>query len=450
MTGQKHLKQRIRARMEKTGERYAAARRQIIRQIDDASSAPPSASPISPLTRGHTPGNIPATAALRSLLSHAGVQAPHTQQPFSEAMLFGVAGGIGIGVFAFYYEKADVATFFLSGRHQWHDDQRYLTDALERMGVEPAVQEAGGAKLAAEQLQGALAERGPCVVWVDQGGLPHRAIPERLRGSGYHVITVYQVDLQAGSALIGDLTDEPITIPLEVLAEARGRIRKDRRRILSVVGAGALPPLAELVRAGLHACQDGLMNPTVPSPANARLDALRTWADRMEGARGRERWEQMYRPGPNLLRGLSCIHDFIEHYGTGGGLCRPIFADFLREAADALRRSALADLAERYAELGRGWSALADAALPEDVGMLRETRWLLTEKAELHHSGGTTDQIHAVWERLEVIEREAADEFPLSDIAYRELRTQLRGQIAALYEGEVAAQTAIQQALAAW
>ena len=36
MTGQKHLKQLIRARMDKTGERYAAARRFIIGTAEPA------------------------------------------------------------------------------------------------------------------------------------------------------------------------------------------------------------------------------------------------------------------------------------------------------------------------------------------------------------------------------------------------------------------------------
>ena len=64
----------------------------------------------------HFAGNVPATAALRILLTHAGVRAPHTGAPFTEAMVFGIAGGIGIGVVSFYYEKEDFASFFIGGR----------------------------------------------------------------------------------------------------------------------------------------------------------------------------------------------------------------------------------------------------------------------------------------------------------------------------------------------
>src|SRR3989442_1556648 len=110
MTAHKHFKQLVRARMDKTGESYATARRQIIGHGEKDSTIP-----------WHFAGNIPATTALRCLLTHAGIHDPKTKKPFTEAMLFGIAGGIGIGMFSFYYEKADFASFFVAGRHLWHD-----------------------------------------------------------------------------------------------------------------------------------------------------------------------------------------------------------------------------------------------------------------------------------------------------------------------------------------
>jgi hypothetical protein len=56
------------------------------------------------------------------------------------------------------------------------------------------------------------------------------------------------------------------------------------------------------------------------------------------------------------------IYDDIENYGTGGGLCRPIFADFLFEADAATGIDVLRTLGDQFAELGRRWTELADAA----------------------------------------------------------------------------------------
>src|SRR5437660_11796353 len=131
MTAHKHFKQLVRSRMKKTGEGYATARRHILRR-----SAPGQPARDTPW---HFAGSVPATTTLRGLLAHAGVRDPHTGLPFSEAMLFGIAGGIGIGVFAFLYEKADFASFFLAGRHRWHDSLTYLRHACQRLGVAPVV-----------------------------------------------------------------------------------------------------------------------------------------------------------------------------------------------------------------------------------------------------------------------------------------------------------------------
>jgi hypothetical protein len=440
MTAHKHLKQRIRARMAKTGETYSTARRQIIRGVEQPhGDTTPS---------WHFPGNIPATTALRTLLAYRGVQAQHSGAPFSEAMLFGIAGGIGIGVFSFFYEKEDLATFFLAGRHKWHDDAAYLSDVLGQFGIQPLIRESAGARAAEQQLRDMLEREGPCVAWVDMAELPQRAMPSFWSGGGYHVITIYTVDDTSGTAEIGDLTDEPVTIALPDLARARARIKKQRHRLLAIPQAGRAPDLATLVRSGLQRCHQELLHPSLPgSRGNARLDAIRTWAERMRETKGKERWERIYRPGPNLWRGLCATHDFIEHYGTGGGLCRPLFADFLAEAAEALAQPALTSLAERYAELGRQWSALADAALPDDVPALYEAKQLQTRKAELLHAGAAPDEIRAIWQRLQVLEEQQRETFPLSDADYAILRTQLHDRIMALYEGEIAAQAAMADAI---
>jgi hypothetical protein len=440
MTARKHLKQRIRARMEKTGERYATARRQIIRGLEQEHSTAS--------TRWHLPGNIPATTALRTLFGHTGVLAPHTHAPFSEAMLFGIAGGIGMGVFSFFYQKEDIATFFLAGRHSWHDDAAYLGGALDLFGIQPVIQEASGSKAAEQKLRDTLDRYGPCIAWVDMAELPHRAMPGEWSGSGYHVITIYSVNEADGTAEIGDLTDEPISIALADLARARARIKKQRHRLLALPHAGGTPDLATLVGIGLQRCHHELLKPSLPGArSNARLDALRIWAGRMQGGKDQDRWERVFRPGPNLWRGLCAIYDYIEHYGSGGGLCRPLFADFLAEAAAALHKPALAALGRRYAQLGHDWSMLADAALPDDVLALRAAKELYIRKAELLHAGAPAEEIREIWRQLQELEQLNRAPFPLSEADYATLRAQLHDRIMALYQGEIAAHAAMLDAI---
>ena len=408
--------------MMKTGESYATARRHIVRQ-----PAQPSADPA---TQWHFPGNVPATTALRVLLAHAGVRAPHDGAPFSEAMLFGLAGGIGIGVFSFLYEKEDFASFFIAGRHLWQDDEQYLRQACARLGIAPKVWETAGAREAERHLAEAL-EQGPCIAWVDAAQLPHRAMPESWSGGGYHVITVYA--MRGADALIGDRSDQPIPIPLDVLRSARRRIAKFKHRLLTVPPTAVVSELAPLVREGLRACHQGLVQ---QRNRNFTLESIRIWGERLHGSTDRERWERIFAPGKRLWRGLVSIYDFIEHYGTGGGLCRPLFADFLAEAADAIGDARLRSLASTHMELGHEWTALAHAALPDEVPELRRARELHDRKAELVAAGGPADEAREVWSGIAQLEQEAAATFPLSAAQSDALRASLQQRVRALYERE--------------
>ncbi|HEX4963147.1 MAG TPA: DUF4872 domain-containing protein [Thermoanaerobaculia bacterium] len=436
MTQHKHLKQLVRARMEKTGESYAAARRQVVQQ-----AAPIQTQPTSPR---HFPGIVPAAAGLRVLFAHAGILAPHTGQPLSEPMVFGIAGGVGAGVFAFHYEKEDFSSFYVAGLHLWQDNVAYTKTACERVGLAPVIQESSGGKSAEKQLLAVLAE-GPVLAWVDMAHLPHRAMPKENSGMVYHLVTVYEADPAGGTARIGDLADDPVEIPLAALAESRGRIKSQKHRLLNVGrGTGRPLDLEKVVYEGLRACHREL---TSPKMKNFSLEAFKLWADRLHGSGGKESWERMFPPGHHLWRGLTSIYDCVELYGTGGGLLRPLSAEFLAEAADALGDSALRELGERYAELGRGWTALANAALPSEVPMFRKVKALQAERAEQTLSGDA-EGVCGVWKRLGELAREARECFPLTAAQAEGLRRDLKARIEKLYEGEVAALQAMASAAA--
>lgn len=440
MTAQKHFKQLVRARMQKTGERYSTARRQVLAAAVRPAALPPSTSrPALPAgAAGHLPGNIPATTALRILLTHAGIS------DLSEALTFVLAGGIGAGVFAFLYEKEDIASLYLAGRHRWHDDLGYLTGAAKRLQVGTVIKEASGARPAEKHLREAMEQGRPVIAWVDAAHLPHRAMPALFSGGGYHVVTVYQIE--GTTALIGDLADAPIEISLPDLATARGRIKKQKHRLLWLDGPPRPDGLGPAVRAGLGF---GAAELSTCRMKNFRLDAFAELALRMEGKKGRENWAVMFPPGARLWTALTSLYDYIEHHGTGGGLCRPLFADGLAQCAARFGLPALRPVAARYADIGRQWSALADAALADGVAAFADARDLLASKAELVHSGGSPAEIRACWRDLEALAAQARKRFPLPESAVANLRHRLREQLLAIHAAEVEALDALRKVPAA-
>jgi hypothetical protein len=413
--------------MSRTGESYASARRNVVLKADDSSKHP-----------WHFPGNVPATTALRSLLTAAGVRDPRSGKPLSEAMLYGIAGGIGMGIFTFCYEKEDFASFFIAGRHSWFDDLDYLDSALARFGIKPKVREASSPKTAEKALREALAD-GPCIAFVDMAGLPHRAMPSKWSGGGYHVVTAYSID-DDGTVHIGDLTDEPIAVPGPAFTAARGRIKKFKNRLLSIPNASSPKDLAPLVRDGLRACHRGLTGEGGPKFAktNFSLRAIEVWAERLGAAKGRESWVEVFRRGHRLWGGLTSIYQFIEHW-SGGSLGRPLFAEFLTDAGNAIGDSRLSILAKSYVEIGRAWSELAEVALPANVKLFREARELYARIAELVNSGGKPDEVRAAWDGLDALGQQARKEFPLSEAECESLRTELQRRVRLLSEQEIAA-----------
>jgi hypothetical protein len=429
MTEQKRFKQLVRARMARTGERYAAARRQILGAEAESIAKPPS-----PFK--HFPGSVPAATALRIALANAGVLAPHTGAPFTEAMAFGIGGGIGAGVFSFHYAKDDFSSFFVAGRHLWQDDAAWFNAALVRLNLTPTVREASGAKPAEANLAAMLATGRPVIAWVDAGSLPYRGLPERWAGGAYHLLVVYAID--GSDALVGDLADAPIRVPLADLTRARLRIKKFKSRLLAVEPGGKSPPLETLVRGGIRACIDGL---TKSKMKNFTLDAFSTWAERLSGSTAADSWAQVFPRGKHLFTGLWSIHQYVDYYYTGGGLCRPMFAEFLAEAGSVLDDPALTRAGERYAELGREWSALAEAALPAAVPAFRKAGEALARLGELYHSegAGATDEIRECWAKIEAIGAKIGKAFPLGEAECDALLRDLQGRVRALHAGELAA-----------
>ncbi len=88
MTRNKQLKARVRARMARTGERYATARAHVL-------GAAGGGAPVVDAGWTLRGGTDPDTAALANVLAHRGVTGP--AGPLTEPLLFVIGGGPGAG-----------------------------------------------------------------------------------------------------------------------------------------------------------------------------------------------------------------------------------------------------------------------------------------------------------------------------------------------------------------
>lgn len=354
MTSDQAFKQKIRARMAATGERYTTARLALLQGAADRPTSV-AGKPAGATGYLHLGGVHPELAALRVSLANIGVVDPTTGQPLSEALLYGLCGGLATGVMALHYAEADHSTLWLTG---WNPFGNSIQLGCDHLGIAVDQRETGGAKSAAGHLDELLGVGAPIIAWVDEATLGHSGMPASFAGGSYHTISVYGVD--DTSAWIGDRGPEPVAVDKNVLAAARGRIRKDKHRIISLGTDEVELDLPTAIDQALHHEVDGAQ----AGPAGTfSLRALDRLAGRVHDDSTKDGWARVFPRGPHLWSALRELYRCVEHGGSGGGLSRGRYADYLDHAAEATGREPLRELAGVYRDLASRWTALAATPL---------------------------------------------------------------------------------------
>ena len=168
------------------------------------------------------------TGSLRNFLAYQGITAPHTDQPYSEAMLLGISGGIVMGYFTFAYQGYDPMVRILT-RNTFDP----LNRIYERLGIQSNVRQTASADKGIKNLLEVLEDGSPAIVFADMFSLPYNAAPH---DEGMWVmlpILVYGYDENEDVVWIADRSRVPLTVTTEELASARGRTKKNKFRILT-------------------------------------------------------------------------------------------------------------------------------------------------------------------------------------------------------------------------
>jgi hypothetical protein len=360
MTRHADFKARIRERMARTGERYAAARAVLIAKArggelpDDQHGLQ--------LVEGYRFGGVcPETAAMANVLRAVGANDPATGEPWDEAALFGLSGGIGFMAFVFQY--TDMPPMFTTVLRSDSYPSAFVLRGLERTGTRVEVHETGSARQAAARLDATLTEHRPCICTVDVAALGYLGLPEEFTGYGPREVAVAGASAGGDRLALDDRALHPIVVDRPAFDRARAVYRKGRHRLLTVASGNGLDP-AETTLEAIRGTVRSFHEPPVKGFAsNFGIRGLERWARLVADHRDPKGWPRMLSSGEAFASVLAQLYNGIEleHTPPGGG--RPFYAQFLDRAATVTARPALAEVADRYRELGDAWSSLANAAL---------------------------------------------------------------------------------------
>lgn len=386
-------------------------------------------------------GEHPETAALTNVLAASGLRAPHTGEPFSEAMIFGIGGGPGAGYILYEFYQHGIKVLVLGFNHLWQYTMRYYQALCDRIGVAITMPETGSLKAAGQTLQDTLSQGRPAVAWVDRAQMPYLQLPESLKGHIGHIVAVCGQD--GDQMLVDDRATQPFRVPAEVLASARGRISSYKSRLLLVEQTAGFD-LSAAVTSGLQACAEHLSSDS----DSFSLPTYRKWARMMTDNKNKKGWPRLFEDRRGLYATLRSAFEGIE-LDVGTGALRGLYAQFLDEAAGLVENDSLHDVAMLYRDLAQRWHAFAEAALPDEVPALAETKNLLRQRHTVTQKGG--DAWQSTQEQTETLRAMSARynlDFPMPDADVQALFATLQTQLMALYEAETTAHQALKDALA--
>lgn len=385
------------------------------------------------------------TGSLCNYFAYRGVKAPHTDKPISEALLFGISGGLVMGYFSFAYKGYDPHVALLT-RNTFSP----MDTMLVRLGVVQHALQTTNADKGLANLIGTLEDGDPAIVWADISSLPYNVLPFVKDMWLMYPIIVYGYEEDSDTVWIADRARVPLTVTPAELAAARARVKKDKFRILTLEPPD-LDKLPVAVQQGIWDCVKRYTEaPVAKAKNNFGFAAFQRWADLLAKPNQKMSWEREFPAGPKMYAGLTSAFRGIALVNEQAQAERDVYTDFLNEASAILGRPALKEAAGQFRASGRAWHDLATALLPDAIPAFKETRELMLHQHRLFidKGGEALPQIRQINTRLDAIKAQVGKDFPLSPAEVVALRENLRTHVLKIHDIEKQAHAALETAMA--
>lgn len=367
------------------------------------------------------------TGSIHNALAVQGIKAPHTGKPYSEALLLGISGGITFGYFTFEY-KGYLPHVAMLTRNTFSP----FTTILERLGVSQDIQQTNKAETAEKNLRQGLESGLTPLVWADYFSMPYNDLT--FDSGMWGMLPLLVLGAEGETVSVADRSSQPLHISMAEFSKARGRVKEDRFKLMTIE-APQPAKLPSAVHKGI--CQTISLYTEEP-PRGARhnfgFEAYQKFADLLVNTRNKQSWERFFPAGIRMYHALAGspiqpgAYHWVNTWGSSEGADRGLYADFLEEAAQILKRPALKESAVKFRESYRLWLKFADALLPDDVPLLGESKKLIQKKHDLFFTDGemALPEIKKINLRLRELLKESETDFPLSDMQVREFRGHLQ------------------------
>jgi hypothetical protein len=333
----------------------------------------------------HRTGVHCTSSALRNVFEFHGAK-------MSEAMIFGLGNGMTLG-----YLKIPRMEPFFGGRNK-----DFVKDLCSTLNITLNHFTSKKAEEGWQRLKNRLETNIPSVIDIDMGflGYQKKDLPSEDFHFGGHTIAVCGYDSQTESVLVTDTHfSDVLQVPVAELSAGRNstvdRFMAPNNSIYEFSFPEKIPDLDMIIENVLYKTGSLLLT---QSGRALRFMGIHTGIKGIEAfIKDLDKWTKL----PKDKFRFRCTQQagFIgtkeENYGTGGGLFRYLFAEFLKEVASELNIESLYELSNSYLELGEKWEKVASLfkqtssldKIDNQNELLREIKKELTEIQKLEEEG---------------------------------------------------------------
>jgi Butirosin biosynthesis protein H, N-terminal/Domain of unknown function (DUF4872) len=371
MTERKGLKKIVRERMERTGETYSTAHR-IVGARRPKSLPPGIVAGYSSFgSERHRP-----SALVRHMLAQAEV-------PLSEAMVCGLGGGVGFLYAVFEYAALPHPLLTIVAQHH---PQPWAAAVLGNLGLPCVEQRSSSTPAAMTKLRTSLDAGRPVMCTVNRAALPWHAPGMIDVAADPYPVVVAGID---GDILyVDDTADRPHEIPSDLFASAWSGSRKARHHMVAIDALERpTPDMGRAIASAVSVTAAHLSGPVLGNSfdVNMGLRGMTKFAAELRDRRTRTGWVRRFGDGVAFDFAMRRIVECLQREYTAPDATRPIYSDFLAEAARLLPNVDAAGAAGLFRESGAHWASVTVRAQNADVSEVPELFDALADHVEAAH-----------------------------------------------------------------
>ena len=423
--------------------------------------------------------------ALRNILDYYNVVSPHSNEPFTEALLMGIGGGLGAEYATWAFKGIDPtrlprSSLYLRFHHVKNyiekKEETFIQKLTKRLGSHLAVKETASQERAGQFLSAALTAGKPVMVQLSVwhsvysrqavhdhyfkkpelfpsllydefvSFLPYYSLP--YPWISCHLATVY--GMHEGYVHLSDYSNQPLTVGAEQFKESRSIIKGWKNRAYTIEPPNTHPNLTKAIRQGINDCVRSLLfDKAVVSGAHLRTKAWKAMATNIGDFKSKNGWLTRFQEPWQLFDTLSRLHAQIAFYNSDGGALRSSYADFLEEASDILKKSDLKPISHQFADIGIMWDEIGTTALNDDIPELLKARQTALDWHNMFkiHGNIQTELLTNLSKKLQAIRIKFNEETPITNRELLALFEELSVRFREVYEAEKTALQDLRKAM---